>query len=79
MPGIKIPYQKLSPEALRGLIEEFVTREGTDSGYTRSSLAHNMAQVREQLETGRAVILYDPATQTANIVPEEALGKVRLK
>ena len=79
MPAIKIPYQKLSPEALRGLIEEFVTREGTDSGYTRSSLAHNIEQVREQLKAGQAVIVYDPATQTANIVQKEALGKLRFK
>ncbi|MEE4114316.1 MAG: YheU family protein, partial [Desulfobacteraceae bacterium] len=30
-----IPHRQLSPEALAGLIEEFVTRDGTDSGYTR--------------------------------------------
>ncbi len=27
-----IPYQMLSPEALRGVIEAFITREGTDYG-----------------------------------------------
>jgi hypothetical protein len=37
-----IPHQQLSPEALSGLIEEFVTRDGTDSGYTRGSLAENV-------------------------------------
>jgi uncharacterized protein YheU (UPF0270 family) len=25
---LTIPYQELSPESLRGVIEEFVTREG---------------------------------------------------
>jgi hypothetical protein len=29
---IIIPYQNLSPEALPGVIEEFVTRDGTDYG-----------------------------------------------
>lgn len=36
-----VPYEKLSPEALRGLIEEFVTRPGTDTGYTDGSLEDN--------------------------------------
>jgi uncharacterized protein YheU (UPF0270 family) len=27
-----IPHQMLSPEALHGIIEAFVTREGTDDG-----------------------------------------------
>jgi hypothetical protein len=36
-------YDQLSPEALSGLIGEFVTRDGTDSGYTRGSLAENVA------------------------------------
>jgi hypothetical protein len=31
MAGLLIPYGELSPEALRGVIEEFVTREGTDA------------------------------------------------
>jgi uncharacterized protein len=36
-----IPYEKLSQRALQGLIEEFVNRDGTDSGYTQKSLEGN--------------------------------------
>lgn len=68
-----IPHNQLSPEALSGLIEEFVTRDGTDSGYTRGSLAENVARVRRQLDAGQAVIVYDARTQTGNIVPAETL------
>jgi uncharacterized protein YheU (UPF0270 family) len=68
-----IPHHQLSPEALSGLIEEFVTRDGTDSGYTRGSLAENVARVRRQLDRGEAVIVYDARTQTGNIVPAETL------
>ena len=70
-----IPHRQLSPEALSGLIEEFVTRDGTDSGYTRGSLAENVAMVRRQLDTGRSIIVFDNRTQTCNIVPAEVLGK----
>ena len=68
-----IPFEKLSPEALQGLIEEFVTRDGTDSGYTEKTLADNVAMVLDQLRRREAVIVYDEATRTANIVPRQNL------
>ena len=67
--GVLIPHDQLSSEALQGLIEEFVTRNGTDNGDTRTTLAQNVKMVMGQLERGEAVILYDHITQTANIVP----------
>ena len=67
--GVLIPHDQLSPEALQGLIEEFVTRNGTDNGDTRTTLEQNVKMVMEQLSRGEAVILYDHITQTANIVP----------
>ena len=30
--GVELDVDQLSPEALRGLVEEFVTREGTEYG-----------------------------------------------
>ena len=68
--GIAIPHEKLSPEALRGLIEEFVTRHGTDGGYTKKTLQENVEMVMGQLTRGEAVILYDEITQSANIAPK---------
>jgi uncharacterized protein len=68
-----IPFEKLSQEALQGLIEEFVTREGTDSGYTEKTLANNVAMVMAQLRRGEAVVVYDEATRTANIIPKQNL------
>ena len=70
-----IPHQKLTAAALTGLIEEFVTRDGTDSGYTRRSLAENVAMVRGQLDAGQAVIVYDDGTRSWNIMPADSLPK----
>ena len=67
--GVRIPHRQLSPDALQGLIEEFVTRYGTDGGYTRTTLEQNVQMVMGQLDRGEAVILYDHVTRTANIVP----------
>lgn len=71
---IVIPHQRLSPEALTGLIEEFVTRDGTDSGYTRGSLEENVAMVRRQLDRGQAVIVFDDRSKTCNIMPAETVA-----
>lgn len=74
---IVIPHRQLSPEALAGLIEEFVTRDGTDSGYTRGSLEESMAMVRRQLDTGTAVIVFDGESQTWNIMPAEVVARTK--
>jgi hypothetical protein len=68
-----IPHRQLSQEALSGLIEEFVTRDGTDSGYTQGSLSENVAMVLRQLDAGQARIVYDNRTNTCNIMPVETL------
>ncbi|QTA86764.1 UPF0270 [Desulfonema magnum] len=68
-----IPYDQLTPEALQGLIEEFVTREGTEYGDRTFSLEEKVAQVRSQLKSGKALITYDERNQTCNIVSEKQM------
>jgi len=63
----KIPIHKLSPEALQGVIEEFISRDGTDYGETEASPEMNFRQVKYKLETGMAVLIYDDETETTNI------------
>ena len=70
-----IPFEKLSPKTLRSLLEEFVTRDGTDSGYTKTTLEQNVAQVKKQLEREDAFIVYDERTKTCNIVHKNRLNK----
>ncbi|MCA1794003.1 MAG: YheU family protein [Desulfobacteraceae bacterium] len=64
-----IPFKNLSPEALRGVIEEFVTREGTDYGEAEIPLDTKAQQVMNQLQSGKAVIVFDQKTETCNIIP----------
>ena len=54
-----LPHHMLSPETLHGVIEAFITREGTDYGEHDISLATKVLQVRKQLDEGTAVIVYD--------------------
>lgn len=75
MEHLEIPFHLLTDDALKGLIEEFVSREGTDYGQGDFSLDQKAASVRAQLEKGRAIIVYDPATQGCNIVLKEDLKR----
>jgi uncharacterized protein len=50
------------------VIESFVLREGTDYGEREHSLEQKVAQVRTQLERGRARILFDPESNTVTLV-----------
>jgi uncharacterized protein len=69
-----IPHQMLSPEALHGVIEAFVTREGTDYGAQDVTLATKVWQVRQQLAAGTAVIVYDESTESGMMQPTNQLS-----
>jgi len=75
--AIKIPYDQLSPEALQGVIEEFVTRDGTDYGEVEMPLGTKIAQVMAQLRSGKAVIVFDQETDSGTILKsDDSLVKV---
>ena len=63
-----IPHTEVSPEALRGVIESFVLREGTDYGARDVPLESKVTQVLGQLERGEARIMFDPLTESIDIV-----------
>ena len=64
---VLIPHGELSADALQGVIESFVLREGTDYGEREYSLEQKVAQVRAQLERGQARILFDPESNTVTV------------
>jgi uncharacterized protein YheU (UPF0270 family) len=65
---VVIPYTELSEEALRGVLEAFVLREGTEYGERDVSLDQKVAQVTRQLQRGEAQIVFDPESETVDIV-----------
>lgn len=67
MPIHIIPANKLSAEALQGVIEEFISRNGTDYGAIEASWETNIRQVKNKLEAGLAVLIFDDETETTNI------------
>lgn len=63
----RIPVHKLSAEALKGVIEEFISREATDYGFIEASFDAKHKQIKSKLKNGSAVLLFDDETETTGI------------
>jgi uncharacterized protein len=64
---MRIPSTLLSSAALRAVVEEFVTRDGTD----HSLVERRIETVLRQLAAGRVELHFDDKTGTCNILPAE--------
>lgn len=65
---IRVPYDRLSADALEGIIEDFVSREGTDYGVEEYSFDDKKSQVMAQIRKGKVVVLFDPFAETCHLV-----------
>ena len=72
---VEIPHRDLSEAALRGVVESFVLREGTDYGQRDYSLEEKIATVMCQLDRGEATVVFDPDTGTVSIVVASPPGR----
>lgn len=61
-----IPHDLLEAETLNNLLEDFVTREGTDNG-DDTPLATRVERARHALKRGEAVIVFDPESQQCQL------------
>lgn len=71
MPPISIPIEALEEETLLCMLQDFVTRDGTDYGLVETALETKVQQVRTALQNGHAVIVYDESSETFTILPKE--------
>ena len=66
---IVVPHSALDADTLRAVVESFVLREGTEYGERDFTLADKVAHVMRQLERGEARIIFEPVSQSVDIVP----------
>jgi uncharacterized protein YheU (UPF0270 family) len=77
---VLIPPSLLEADTLTRLIEDFVTRYGTDNG-DETPLDTRIQRVRRALDRGEAVIVFDPESQQCQLalkrdVPKEWLQEL---
>lgn len=65
---MEIPYQAIAPDTLRNMIEELITRDGTDYGDQEQTLEAKVGQVIAKLQCGQAMIMYDESLEMCEIV-----------
>jgi uncharacterized protein len=65
---VEIPFKELDDLTLNNLVEEFVSREGTDYGLHVYNLQDKVKHVIRQLEKGAVFIEYDAQSSSCNIV-----------
>ncbi|QMV13127.1 YheU family protein [Vibrio spartinae] len=62
-----IPWQTLETDTLDNLVREFILREGTDYGEHEISLEEKIAQIKQQIQSGEAVIVYSELHESVDI------------
>ena len=75
---LRIPLQRMAPETLAAMLEEYASRDGTDYGARELSLEEKVAALQAQLNTGKLVIVYDAASEHWDLLAEEQLEQFEL-
>ena len=65
---MEVPWRNLSEGALRGVIEDFITREGTDYGEHTFTLDEKVDHVKAQLKRNECFVDFDPESETVSLV-----------
>ncbi len=68
-----IPHTEIASETLQALIEEFVTRDGTDYGEHEASISQKVQQIMVQLERQEIFIIYSELHETCTLISKETL------
>ena len=66
-----IPPRELSTDALFGVIEEFINREGTDYGEFELSLNQKVQRLLDQIQRGKAYVVFDPDLESTSILSRQ--------
>ena len=67
--GVAVPLERINPDTLRKLVEEFVTREWSELADADCTFEDKIEQVLQQLKDNRIKVVFDLTSETCNIVP----------
>lgn len=70
-PPIEISQEVLSADAIKGIIESFILREGTDYGLNEAQFETKYQQILKQLNKGDIKIVFDPNTESVGLITSQ--------
>lgn len=68
---IEVPWDALASDTLNALVEEFVTRDGTDYGEQEVALERKVLQVINGIKRKEYVIVFDAEQESVQIVTRQ--------
>lgn len=74
---IKIPMESLSPEALTGILNNFILREGTDYGLNEVPMEKKLEQLKGQILRGEVLITFDRNTESVSLMNRRDWEKLK--
>lgn len=66
-----IPYKSLSADVLQSILEEYISREGTDYGEYELSLSQKVERLLPQIHSGNVLIVFDEMTESVQLLPKD--------
>ena len=74
---VVIPHKQISATALEGILEVFITREGTSYGFYEYTVKEQLAKAKLLLEEGKISIVFDAVLERCHIIDERQLAELR--
>ncbi|BCD98464.1 YheU family protein [Marinagarivorans cellulosilyticus] len=66
-----IPPSKLDNDVLNNILEEFITREGTDYGLEELNLHEKVERLRPQIMNSEVLIVFDDKLQNIQLISKQ--------
>lgn len=66
-----MPIEALSADALSGVIDDFILREGTDYGAAESAHESKIKRIQKQLQAGDVKIVFDPESESVTLLTKQ--------
>ena len=67
-----LPLSEFSQDTLQHVLEELVTRDGTDYGDLELSQEEKVDQLTYELQNKQAFICFDPVSETTGVISKQA-------
>lgn len=68
---VEVPVDRVAPDSLQGLLEEYASRDGTDYGLYETPLGERVAELRRGLSSGELALLFNSSDESWDILQAE--------
>ena len=68
---VRVPPERLAPDTLASLLEEFASRDGTDYGERETPLEARVSTLRGQLASGSIALVFDVDSESWDLLPAD--------